>query len=276
MPNYPTSLDTITSPAPSDLLENATDILDHHAQHNNAADILLAIQGHVGINDSNVVASLDYLRRTAQLTEFRPSSPDTMDDEFDAATLDAKWTALNMGTNSTTETLVFDRSHAIFGMPACSASDKNRLWVQTAPAGVDWMFAMKCCTSIYPGEGGYFHTGFGIYDTVSNKHIQYGQNCRAGGLEIGGWAWNYPDSYVGNFGAYTLPPGNLYLAVKYNYTADDFDFFYSYDGKFWTRIVNQARSTYLSNRPNRIGISIMGSGMGHSGTIAVDWFRRLL
>lgn len=58
--NFPTSLDTLSNPTSTDLLENATAALDHDVQHSNANDILEALEAKVGVNNSAVTTSHDY------------------------------------------------------------------------------------------------------------------------------------------------------------------------------------------------------------------------
>lgn len=58
--NFPTSLDTFSNPASTDLLENATAALDHDVQHSNANDAIEALEAKVGIDGSAVTTSHDY------------------------------------------------------------------------------------------------------------------------------------------------------------------------------------------------------------------------
>lgn len=57
---FPTTLDTFTNPAGTDLLENATSALDHDVQHSNANDAIEALEAKVGVNGSAVTTSHDY------------------------------------------------------------------------------------------------------------------------------------------------------------------------------------------------------------------------
>ncbi|MCF7843855.1 hypothetical protein K9M47_03080 [Candidatus Gracilibacteria bacterium] len=58
--NFPVSLDTLSNPTGSDLLENATAALDHDVQHSNANDAIEALEAKVGANSSAVTTSHDY------------------------------------------------------------------------------------------------------------------------------------------------------------------------------------------------------------------------
>lgn len=57
---FPTTLDALSNPAPTDLLENATLGLDHDQQHSNANDAIEALEAKVGINSSAVTTTHDY------------------------------------------------------------------------------------------------------------------------------------------------------------------------------------------------------------------------
>lgn len=60
MVNFPTSLDTLTNPLGTDDVS----VVDHASQHSNANDILEALEGKVGINNSAVTTSIDYLLKS--------------------------------------------------------------------------------------------------------------------------------------------------------------------------------------------------------------------
>lgn len=57
---YPTTLDTLTNPTGTDLLENSNAALDHDVQHSNANDAIEALEAKVGVNGSAVTTSHDY------------------------------------------------------------------------------------------------------------------------------------------------------------------------------------------------------------------------
>lgn len=57
---FPTTLDALPNPSPTDLEENATLGLDHDQQHSNANDAIEALEAKVGINSSAVTTSHDY------------------------------------------------------------------------------------------------------------------------------------------------------------------------------------------------------------------------
>lgn len=59
--NFPTSLDTLTNPTSSDKLNSP----DHAAQHASENDAIEALEAKVGVNNSAVTTSLDYIIKNA-------------------------------------------------------------------------------------------------------------------------------------------------------------------------------------------------------------------
>ena len=62
--NYPTSLDTLNNPGAADQQNTAG--LEHDLQHANANDAIEAMQARLGITNSAVATSLDFLIRRGQ------------------------------------------------------------------------------------------------------------------------------------------------------------------------------------------------------------------
>lgn len=54
--NFPTSLDSLTNPQPTDELTSPS----HADQHANANDAIEALEAKVGVNGSSVATSLDF------------------------------------------------------------------------------------------------------------------------------------------------------------------------------------------------------------------------
>jgi hypothetical protein len=69
--NFPASLDSLTNPTASDKLNSVT--VPHATQHANINDAMEAVQAKVGITDSAVTTSLDYIVKGA--TGIRLFSP---------------------------------------------------------------------------------------------------------------------------------------------------------------------------------------------------------
>ena len=276
MSTFPTAIDSFNTPVGSDLLENVDSTLDHHTQHNDSASAIIAVETYLGIDGSTDPASLDYLLRTGQLLEHRPSSPHSHDDEFDGTSLDGKWTLHNSGGGSTTETLTFTDSHLVFGMPACTSGDKNRLLTQAAPSGVDWCIEIKGTCSCHPSESGYFHTGLVLYDATGGRYTTFGINYRANIYQIGEWIWTYPTTYYTSGFGETRGTQTIYLRVYFDDATDFIQLLMSFDGVFYEYVHIPSRSSRLTNKPTHYGITVMGNNLQYPASFAIDYFRRIL
>lgn len=58
--NFPSSLDSLSNPTSTDLLDNTSPSLDHWTQHADANDAIEALEAKVGVNGSAVTTSHDY------------------------------------------------------------------------------------------------------------------------------------------------------------------------------------------------------------------------
>lgn len=79
--NFPTSLDSLTNPISTDRLNSP----DHAVQHENANDIVEALEAKVGIDNSAVTTSLDYLvkkyKKIEKTTDETKTSDNTTADD---------------------------------------------------------------------------------------------------------------------------------------------------------------------------------------------------
>lgn len=104
--NFPASLDSLTNPTASDKLNSVT--VPHATQHANINDAMEAVQAKVGITDSAVTTSLDYIVKGA--TGIRLFSPRE------------KW---NVAASAATGTINFDLKTAA-------------AWYFTTDASANW------------------------------------------------------------------------------------------------------------------------------------------
>jgi hypothetical protein len=85
MTNFPTSLDALTNPTSTSHQNDAG--VEHHLQHANANDAIEALQAKVGITNSAVTTSLDYLLKTKQGVVAFTSAPSTATSTGTAGTI---------------------------------------------------------------------------------------------------------------------------------------------------------------------------------------------
>lgn len=100
MINYPTSIDALSNPASSDLMENATAALDHNTQHANANDAIEALEAKVGADSSAVTTSHDY--KLGEVIETDKTVGKTATQTLTNKTLTSP--AINMGSDATGDT----------------------------------------------------------------------------------------------------------------------------------------------------------------------------
>ena len=97
MISFPTTLDSLPNPTGSDLMENATAVLDHDVQHSNANDAIEALEAKVGINGSAVTTSHDY--KLSEVTGSDKAVSKTATQTLTNKTLTAP--QINMGSDAT-------------------------------------------------------------------------------------------------------------------------------------------------------------------------------
>ena len=100
MINYPTSIDALSNPASSDLMENATAALDHNIQHANANDAIEALEAKVGADSSAVTTSHDY--KLGEILTTDKAVGKTATQTLTNKTLTSP--AINMGSDATGDT----------------------------------------------------------------------------------------------------------------------------------------------------------------------------
>lgn len=85
---FPTGLDSLTNPGPTDTMDAAG--LEHDVQHANLNDAVEAIEAKLGIDGSTDPNFVDY-----RLAALEGDKGATWGDEFDGASIDAKWAVVH-------------------------------------------------------------------------------------------------------------------------------------------------------------------------------------
>lgn len=142
--NYPTSLDSFTNPAGTDLLENSNPALDHDAQHSNANDAIEALEAKVGADGSAVTTSHDY--KLNEITSSDKAVGKTATQTLTNKTLTSP--AINVGSDATGDMYYRNAGGAFTRLPA--GTDTQIIiyqggvpTVQNNPAGSDASTTVK-------------------------------------------------------------------------------------------------------------------------------------
>jgi hypothetical protein len=192
-----------------------------------------------------------------------PSTPNSMDDEFDDTVMDSKWSWINQGTSAWTE------NNRYGSIDLLSGSDHTRLLVQEAPTG-DFTATAKITVS--GPKLNYYSFGICLYNSANGRRIVFGKCCRSGYSGIQAVKFSSNTSYSSD--AY-LNGGwdSTFIYVRVRKTGTSYYLDMSADGDFWWQVFTEPISTFLS------AISHVGVGYFRNNTSGVtykgrcDWFR---
>jgi len=276
--NFPTSLDTTTNlpdPVGTDLMENTNNNLDHAQQHNTENDAMAAVEARLGITRSTVTSSLDWRMRNAPNP---PRTANAMDDEFDATSLDAKWTWFQQTITAHTATATFANGSLLMTFPSPYAEgDKARTLTQAVPAG-DWVF--ETCVTQIGNRGATTYTGLVVSSSGNAQHeviARKNPGAASKYIVLAATKLTSVGAFSADYKAWNMPHADkLYLRIERSSTT--LNFYWSIDGNYFELFETHSETTYLSGGASRIGI--MMSTTNFSGT-AIDlistfeYFRRI-
>ena len=185
----------------------------------------------------------------------RPAaSPNALDDEFDAGSLDAKWTNVNSVTTS------FAGSKMI--LPT------NSEFRQAFAPGAGVAFDVRMKWTGVGLLGSVDGIGINVYDSTPTAFAQGDMRNSAGSLTFN--RDNPGGSSQVTWGAPTVLH-NLYLRVTRD-TSNNYTFFFSFDGVSW---FNPVASSSSSTTVAHIGFRIINTGANTWKRWSIDWFRRI-
>jgi len=275
----PTSLSTFTNVTATELLENAVTAKDHDQQHANLNTAIIAAEARIGKNVSPAVDSMEWQLQNGiyRPTDFPAASPNAMDDEFSASSLDAKWTMINSGI-SVTEVLTLSGSWLKFNMPATTSVERNRFIVQTIPSYTGtWKFGMKYVLHWDCNEStSNMHSGIWLRNSSTQKYCSWGFNRRGSKTDskASAWNWSSTDTFVsGALGATDVPWAIIYVGVER--TATNYNFLWSEDGVTWAPLYTIATSGHHVGDADQVGIGLMAGSTISALQMNIDWFRKI-
>jgi hypothetical protein len=201
-----------------------------------------------------------------------PLTPDAMDDEFNGATLDSKWTILNQYTGQT-----IDLVDGFLVMETPMGMVHRRLAVvQSTPSG-NWTIRAKMAIACLAWN--FFGVGLIARRTTGNidKSVWAGLISHSSYGMWSGFAQNLDGENGGSeWDLCNFEHQEFYLELKYDGTHLIWSI--SVTGVRFREIFSQAVADYLGGVPDQIGINLhcydaVGGG-GWGGLASFDWFRR--
>lgn len=187
-----------------------------------------------------------------------PASPNSLDDEFDGSSLDAKWSWNNQGTS--VATVANDRLSIDIG----AMSDNSSVIYQSVPAG-DFIATAK--VRVFSKGDSYYGSYIGVINSANNRRINLGRSCRPTGND---WIhctkpWTSDILLKEGFA------GWLYVRVALS--SGTLTFSFSEDGLLWIVAFSEAVTTWIGAIT---GICI-AAGRNNTGAdkayALCEWFR---
>lgn len=200
-----------------------------------------------------------------------PSSPDSMDDEFEGTSLDGKWSWCNQSSATAT----FASGALNLYTPAASG-DNLRSIVQPI-SGSAWKIRAKVAVSPIGSLGvNYMGGGLTVRNSTGSKNIVFGP------FFASGWKM-YADKRTDTSFGSSLANSNLtdywYRAEHWGYLEIELasgvlTFRSSSNGLLWRQIATENVSTYLGSITHVGLMTFIGNGSIPNSLLA-DWFRRI-
>lgn len=213
----------------------------------------------------------------ADQADLPPAVPATEDDEFDAGSLDAKWTWENQGGAA----LTFGGSMARFQIPSAGGMDIRSL-LQAVPVG-NWTITTKLTTNNVPSS----ISAGGSGTTWASAHF-FGLVLRESGtskLIIQAVAFDTffrsyiqtlsdNNTFVGTPAFYDALKSQQWYWLRITYDGTNYKWFLSYDGIFFEQYYSAAKAAFFTTGANQFGLFANSVG-GLKFAATVDYFRKL-
>lgn len=191
-----------------------------------------------------------------------PVSPNAMDDEFNAGTLDAKWTSRNFSTTTTT----FPIASWIALTPPANSGDNMRILTQTAPAAQNYSILAKCSLT---GARTNFDLSGIIFDNGTGFYI-LGFEYPSQKIKAQRW------TNVTTFSAELVTSPDFFnthawFKADYNLATTEFTFWYSSNGIGFQKLLTFTDTLTVT----AVGLYVMESNNTGITVGYCDYFRRV-
>lgn len=197
-----------------------------------------------------------------------PAAPTAYDDEFDATTLNAKWTKSDGGTAGT---YAISNSRLQITKPA--GTQCFCIFRQTKPTGEYQIDAnMSLSASVWAN---YFGASMGFYDASTGKHVCNIYYFSTQKCDVNYWNNLGPSGYGGTNKASVSAPyvvSSFYMRIKDDGT--NFGFWFSVDGLMWQPITTTVPRTEFMASYTDFFIGAYVDSNNPIAFVTVDWVRR--
>lgn len=199
-----------------------------------------------------------------------PATPNAMDDEFEAAVLDAKWTWRNQGTGSAT----LKGGILCLRAPTTGAAAAScRIIEQNIPAAPYEFTAKVACTSNDISIPTYFKTGLALIESSSGKLTCFGAgNGTSPSIQVVNM--NSVTAFNSTVASACVPTPGMFYYFRISDDGTNLRYYTSTDNIVYYLRATQARLAFLTTGANKIGLMSSSENNALDCLCNVDWFRR--
>lgn len=202
--------------------------------------------------------------RYAYHPDMLPAAPSAMDDEFNGAVLDAKWTWLNQGLATAT----LAESHLALVVPAVVGTSVRGIH-QPAPA-TPWTATIQLR---YQGfYQNYYQAGILLRESGTGK-LQTFVLAYSGGFVILVQDYTDQTTFSSTWRNNVYPGADGYLRVTDDGVNLSFTWSLLGNGYWSNGVLVHARNRWFTVGPDQVGIGGESANISHEIQILSDWFR---
>lgn len=208
-----------------------------------------------------------------------PASPNAMDDEFEAASLDAKWTWRNQSTSTAT----LKSGSLILMDPTNGSTSDNWSQIYQTIGSPSAAYDFRCRMSA-AALGDFNSAGLSLQLSSGTKFVVFTLTSNSGfKTSVLGYS---NDTTYGSYNPlasdFSSSLGTIwqtrYYRIRFNGTST-WDFMASNTGldddSAWrTLLSTNINSGFFSGNPDRIGFAVDSASASFPATLMVDWFRK--
>lgn len=198
-----------------------------------------------------------------------PTTPNAKDDEFNAGSLDGKWTWDNQGTATATFSIDSIQLRALANGTSSTKSIR-----QTLPGSTPWTITAKldyfCRTNPT-----FFKAGLLLSDGTKITSLGFANNTN---LEVSDTKFNNNSSGgIGTTNSATITlsqfPGKFPNYFRITDNGTNLFYYFSFDGGFWYELTNISRTNFFTGGATHFGLCVNSENGIHDAYLRCDWIR---